>query len=64
MGDHDHAGALAAAGIGGVEVRGPSHRQNLFDQSILGMIFTRAEMLEIAEANKASAAAPDAEEAA
>jgi len=31
-------------------------------QAILGMIFIRAEMLEIAEGSSTSAAAPDAEE--
>jgi restriction system protein len=52
------AGAHIGSGVTKELVEG----ENLFDRPLLATIFTRAEMLEIAEDGSTSAAAPDAEE--
>jgi len=52
------AGAHIGSGVTKEFVEG----ENLFDRPVLATIFTRAEMLEIAEDGSTSAAAPDAEE--
>jgi restriction system protein len=53
---------IAGAHIGSGVTREFVEGENLFDRPIVATVFTRAEMLEIAEDGSTSAAAPDAEE--